>query len=213
MTNPYSVTLFGASGLVGQSLVKQLVENPNCSKIQIPFRTQPSFQHPKIIYIPFSFDEQAYSLLMPTDVVICAIGTTMKKVQGNEDAYRNIDFRIAQRSSIWSKKNGIQHYMLISAIGADSNSSNFYLRLKGETEQAVLENDFAKTTIFRPSLLIGERNERRLAEGVGQAILPLFSFLLPKKYRPIKAEHLAKLMIQTIELQNEKTIIWQNGLY
>jgi uncharacterized protein YbjT (DUF2867 family) len=213
MTNPYSVTLFGASGLVGQSLVKQLVENPNCSKIQIPFRTQPSFQHPKIIYMPFSFDEQAYSLLMPTDVVICAIGTTMKKVQGNEEAYRDVDFQIAQRTSIWSKKNGIHHYMLISAIGADSNSSNFYLRLKGETEQAVLENDLAKTTIFRPSLLIGERNERRLTEGVGQAILPLFSFLLPKKYRPIKAEHLAKLMIQTIELQNEKTIIWQNGLY
>ena len=85
--------------------------------------------------------------------------------------------------------------MIVSSAGADINAKGFYLSLKGQIESDIIKIGIKNTYIFRPSLLLGARKENRVGEKIAQVIMPLFSFLLPKKYRPINAESVAKSMI------------------
>jgi uncharacterized protein YbjT (DUF2867 family) len=210
----FSVTLFGASGLVGSQLLQLLIQHPSCSLIQIPVRKSLGLQHPKVREVVFSFESTAYSTLSATNVVVCAVGTTQKKVRGNQIAYRKVDHDIAVHAAEWAENTGCKQYQLISAIGANAHRGNFYTRLKGEIEDHVRLRTIPQIIIFQPSLLIGKRNETRIAEGIGQLLLPMISFLLPKKYQPIKAEALALAMIQKMEKATENSnfqIVWQKG--
>jgi uncharacterized protein YbjT (DUF2867 family) len=210
----FSVTLFGASGLVGNQLLQKLIQHPGCSLIQIPVRKSLDFQHPKVREVIFSFEPSEYHALSPTDVVVCAVGTTQKKVKGDQNAYRKIDFDIAVHAAQWAENSGCRQFQLISAIGANAHSGNFYTRLKGEIENRILETKISQIIVFRPSLLIGKRNEKRWAEGIGQWLLPLISFLLPQKYQPIKATDLAQEMMRKMGLiQDNSTfkILWEKG--
>jgi uncharacterized protein YbjT (DUF2867 family) len=210
----FSVTLFGASGLVGNHLLQQLIQHPCCTSIQTPVRKSLSLQHPKIKEVTFAFNHGEYQSLSPTDIVVCAVGTTQKKVNGNRDDYRKIDFDIAVNAAHWAETSGCRQFQLISAIGANAQRGNFYIRLKGEIEAAVYRTGIPQIICFRPSLLIGKRTEKRLAEGLGQLLLPLFAFLLPKKFRPIKAQELANIMMRKMERCHENEsfkITWEKG--
>ena len=210
----FSVTLFGASGLVGSQLLQLLIQHPSCILIQIPVRKSFGLQHPKVREVVFSFEPFAYSTLSATNVVVCAVGTTQKKVRGNQIAYRKVDHDIAVHAAEWAQDCGSRQFQLISAIGANALRGNFYTRLKGEIEDHVRLRTIPQIIIFQPSLLIGKRNETRIAEGIGQLLLPMISFLLPKKYQPIKAEALALAMIQKMEKATENSnfqIVWQKG--
>lgn len=212
--NNFSVTLFGASGLVGHHLLQLLIKNQSCTLIQIPVRRSLPLQHPKIKEVPFAFNYEEYQSLSPTDIVVCAVGTTHKKVNGNRDAYRNIDFDIAVQAASWAETSSCRQFQLISAIGANAQRGNFYIRLKGEIEAAVCHTRIPQIICLRPSLLIGKRTEKRVAEGIGQLLLPLIAFLLPTKYRPIKAQELANIMMQKMESCHENTsfkITWEKG--
>lgn len=99
-----------------------------------------------------------------TDVIFCCIGTTMKKMQGDKEAYRKIDYDIAVNAAQLGKANGCEKFALVSAVGADSKSRNFYLKLKGETEEAVEASGIESVYILRPSLLMGNRKEFRFGE-------------------------------------------------
>jgi uncharacterized protein YbjT (DUF2867 family) len=94
---------------------------------------------------------------------------------------------------------------LVSSVGADSSSSNFYLRLKGEVEQAIEKMPIPYVGIFQPSLLLGNRNEFRLGERISQLIMPVFSFVIPSKYKPIAAKQVAKAMIREA-IQDQKGV-------
>ena len=85
--------------------------------------------------------------------------------------------------------------MIVSSAGANINAKGFYLSLKGKIERDIIKIGIENIYIFRPSLLMGKRNENRIGEKIAQVIMPMFSFLLPKKYRPINAEYVAKSMI------------------
>ncbi len=210
----FSVTLFGASGLVGSQLLQLLIQHPSCSLIQIPVRRNLDLQHPKVREVVFSFESSAYSTLSPTDVVVCAVGTTQKKVQGNQNAYRKVDHGIAVHAAQWAETAGCRQFQLISAIGANAHRGNFYTRLKGEIENKIFQTKVPQIIVFRPSLLIGKRKEKRWAEGIGQWLLPLISFVLPAKYQPIKAEHLASAMLHQMERCHEHSeyqLIWEKG--
>ena len=85
--------------------------------------------------------------------------------------------------------------MVVSSSGANLNSNSFYLKLKGEIEKSILDLNLKSTSVFRPSLLLGKRKEKRLGEKIAQIIMPFFSFLMPKNYKPIKADLVAKSMV------------------
>ena len=110
-----------------------------------------------------------------------------------------MDFDIPVNAAKAAAKYGVYGFAMVSSVGADpNNNNNFYLKLKGVTEEAVAKEMVPQTLIFRPSLLLGERKEKRFGEGIAQFFMPAVNFLLPaskQKYKGIKAEDLARAMV------------------
>jgi uncharacterized protein YbjT (DUF2867 family) len=133
------------------------------------------------------------------DDVFCSIGTTMKKAGGKE-AFRRVDYDLPLRLAKLAVSHGAKRMALVSSVGADGHSRNFYLRTKGELEDA-LSALLAPTSalhVFRPSLLLGDRTESRPGEAIGVALSRGLSGLLFgrfRKYRPIEADHVARAMV------------------
>jgi uncharacterized protein YbjT (DUF2867 family) len=132
------------------------------------------------------------------DCIFCCIGTTQQKVKGDRTAYRKVDYDIPVNASQIGFEHGFTKYLLVSSVGANSSSKNFYLKLKGEVEDAITKIPFESIHIFQPSILLGKRNEFRLGEFLGKVVMQGLSFLLTgslKKYRGIQAIDVARAMI------------------
>lgn len=194
-------TIIGATGLIGGHLLELLLNDASFTTVRILIRRPLEISHPKLEknLIDFSDMESFRLALEGTDVIFCCIGTTMKKMKGDQAAYRKVDYDIAVNAAKLGKANGCEKFVLVSAVGADSKSRNFYLRLKGETEEAVQHSGIESVYILRPSLLIGNRKEFRAGEKLATWLMPLFSFLLPAKYKPVKASDVARAMITAIK--------------
>ena len=190
-------TVIGATGLIGSHLLELLLADDNFDSVRILLRRPFDLTHPKLEkkLVDFSDMENFRLALEDSDVIFCAIGTTQKKVKGDKSAYRKVDFDIAVNAAQLGKLCGCEIFVLVSAVGANSQSNNFYLKLKGETEEAVKATGIKSIHIVRPSLLLGDRKEFRLGEKMAQWVMPVFSFLTPKKYRPIHAKKVAEMMI------------------
>ncbi|MFT3751051.1 MAG: NAD(P)H-binding protein [Agriterribacter sp.] len=191
--------LLGATGLTGSYLLQLLLADDRYEKVRAIVRKPLQQTHPKLEVKVIDFkNTPAFREAIGTgDIIFCCIGTTMKNVKGDKTLYRQIDYDIAVDAAKYGAETGFTHYILISAIGSDAGSSNFYVRLKGEVENAVRSFPYQAIHIFRPSLLIGDRKEKRVAEKIFQAVMPLFSFLLTgslQKYKPINIAILAKAM-------------------
>ena len=136
------------------------------------------------------------------DVYIC-LGTTISKA-GSQEAFEKVDIEYCLETAKHALNAGVKNLSLITSIGADSESSNFYLRTKGIIENKISQLDFQSISIHRPGLLIGSRKEMRLAELIGQKIHPVVNLLLLgnlSKFRSIKVEILAKAMINCSGLE------------
>ncbi|HEX6168962.1 MAG TPA: semialdehyde dehydrogenase, partial [Chitinophagaceae bacterium] len=145
-----------------------------------------------------------------SDVLFCAIGSTMKKVKGDKEAYRKIDFEIPVKLARFCKMTGCEKFILVSSAGANSQSRNFYQRLKGETDEAVKGSGLKTIHIMRPSLLLGERKEFRLGENIGKAIMTSLSFLIPEKYKAIQGRDVAKVMLALAKKNDEGILVHEN---
>ena len=191
------ITLFGSTGLIGGLLLKLLVNDSDFKKINVVSRKSSSLNHEKIINktIDFSDYNSLSKSVQNSKIVFAAIGTTQSKVQGNKKEYRKIDFDILYNIAKACKENNVESFLFISSSGANINSNNFYLKLKGEIEKSILSLNLLSTSIFRPSLLLGKRKEKRFGEKIAKITLPFFSFLMPENYKPIKAHLVAKSMI------------------
>ncbi len=133
------------------------------------------------------------------DSIFCCVGTTQKKVKNDKTAYRKVDYDIPVTAAQMAVKNGFKKYLLVSAIGANPNSANFYLQLKGSVEEDIRSLPFESIHIFRPSLLLGNRKEKRTGEKIAQFLLPLLSWAMVgplRQYRPISGEKVAAAMMQ-----------------
>ncbi|HRP58054.1 NAD(P)H-binding protein [Agriterribacter sp.] len=195
-----TAVLLGATGLIGNHLLHFLLEDDYFTTIRVLVRKPFAFIHPKleIQITDFSDHDNFHSALGRGDTIFCCIGTTMKKVKGDKTVYRSIDFDIPVRAAQWGIDNGFSQYLVVSAIGANASSSNFYLQLKGSMEAAIHALPYASLHIFRPSLLLGPREEKRKGERLAQSIIPALSFMLAgslKKYRAINAADVAKAML------------------
>ena len=190
-------TLIGATGLIGSHLLELLLADEYFDSVRILIRRPMEFTHTKLEkkLVDFSDMESFRLALEDSDVVFCAIGTTQKKVKGDKDAYRKIDYDITVNAARFCKLNGCENFVFVSSVGANSKSNNFYLKLKGEVEEAVKAVGLKKIHIMQPSLLLGNRKESRFGEKIAQWVMPVISFLIPSKYKPIKAINVAYKML------------------
>jgi len=191
------VTLFGGTGLIGSLLLDFLIEDNDYNKINVVTRKSIPLSNKKIkVHIIDFSDSKSYTqTLRNSQIVFASIGTTQSKVKGNKESYRKIDFDIIYNIARACKKNNVENFSFISTTGANIKSNNFYLNLKGEIENSILNLNLSSTSVFRPSLLLGKRKEKRYGEKVAQLIMPFLSFLMPSRYKPIKAAIVAKSMI------------------
>lgn len=193
--------LAGATGLVGSCVLDVLVASDQYQTIHVAGRTAPKQQSSKIIFHRMELDELASLSVDAVDDVFCALGTTIKKA-GSQQAFRAVDFDAVVELGQWAKRVQAKHFAVVSSIGANARSNNFYLRTKGQMEHRLKQLGLESLVIVRPSLLQGKRNEFRMAEKMGEYIFKVFGPLMVgalKKYRPITAQKVANAMVALCE--------------
>lgn len=200
--------VIGATGLVGSHLVNILLENDVFEKVRIFVRRETGINHPKLEekIIDFS-NEKTWEKDVKGDVLFSALGTTLKQAGSKEKEYE-VDFTYNLNFAKKARKNGIENYVLVSSVGADSKSRIFYTRMKGELDEAVSELGFKNLAILRPASLTGNRNERRFVEEI---TIPLVRFVTKfafKKYRPIHGKTVAAAMKNAVLYPNFSKTIW-----
>lgn len=186
--------LLGATGLVGSHLLDQLLRDPRYGAVVVLVRRPLAAQHPKLRQETLDFDQPDPAKIQGDDL-FCALGTTLRKAGSKEAQYR-IDCTYPYEIGRLAKANGVQQYLLVSAVDANAQSSNFYLKTKGDLEEKLRALEFETFVSARPSILYGNRGEFRLGERLGIVLAKAFAFLIPKKYRGISAERVAAALIE-----------------
>lgn len=203
-----SAIILGATGLTGGALLQNLIRDPRYNKIILFSRSKTEIKHGKV-------EEHLVDLFKPEDQkstfianeVFCCVGTTKQKTP-NKEIYRKVDYGIPVTAAKLCKENKIENFLVISALGADTESRFFYNRTKGEMEKVVLKQKIKNTYIFQPSLITGKREEKRPMEFIWKQFMKMANFLMfgpLKKYQGIPAETIAKAMI-TVANQGYKRI-------
>lgn len=208
-----TATLIGATGLIGGHLLEELVQDPFYDTVRILLRRPLDISHPKLEkkIVDFSDSDSLLVALSNSDVIFCCVGTTQKKVNGNREAYRKVDFDIPVKVARFSKMTGCEKFILVSSAGAGRKHSGFYLQLKGDVEESVKASGLSTIHILRPSLLLGKRNEIRLAEDLGKMIMTVFSFLIPKRFKAIPAKTVARAMMVLSKQPEQGIFIHENN--
>jgi uncharacterized protein YbjT (DUF2867 family) len=192
------VLILGATGLVGRSALVQAVTHEAFTQVIAPTR-RPLPRHSKLTN-PVS--ERLENLLpeVPAwrvDAVICTLGTTSAKA-GSKEAFRQVDYVLPLAFARLAHQQGAETFALVSAIGADVNSSFFYPKTKGEVERDMKLIGFRSLAILRPSIIGGEREDSRRAEGIALGLSRIFAPILPKKFHVNPAAKIAAVLIDSI---------------
>src|SRR3954465_11463420 len=173
--------VLGTTGMIGNLLTQRLLKDPGFSKVRVLVRRPLSYEHPRLEVQVVDFDNtnDIQSKLGTGDCIFSCIGTTQKAVQNDEAVYWKIDHDIPVHTATLGKAAGFHTFLLVSSVGANTKTTNFYLQLKGIVEKDILSANYRSTHIFRPSLLLGEREEKRFAEGFFQHMMkPLSSVMV-----------------------------------
>ena len=188
----------GSTGLVGKSVVNHLIEK-DISVLALVRNDQVS-NNTLLNYYKIDFDDLQLSDEIFSDIkdIFICLGTTIKKA-GSKEAFQKVDITYCYEIAKQAQARGVKNISIVTSLGSDSNSANFYLKSKGMIEDKITKIDFDSISIHRPGLLIGARNEMRLGEFIGQKIFPYFidPFLMgnTRKYRSIRGDILAKAMV------------------
>ncbi len=203
--------ILGSSGIVGTALLQQLITDEAYSKIKILVRKPSEIKHPKIEEIIVDFKNiNSYQHLVVGDILFSCMGTTLKNAKSKAAQYE-VDFTYQFQTAKAAAENGVKTYVLISSIGASAKSSTFYLRMKGELEEAVKPLPFQQINIARPGPLGGNRKEFRISEVLSFPILKFFNGLgLFKKYRIIDVEIVAKAMMNSTKQNENKWNVFES---
>ncbi len=190
--------IFGATGLIGSHVLRELINDDRYSQIILFSRKSINTGNSKVREIITGFEsKQLLENHMNGDEIYCCLGTTIRKAKSRE-AFRKVDYDLPVMIGVAAKKNNIPKMLVVSSLGADATTSNFYLRTKGEMEQTLRSLGVASLHFFRPSMLLGKRDESRPAETIGKTLMNTFSFLFVgglKKYKAIHADTVARAMI------------------
>ncbi len=194
--SPKTALVVGATGLIGRQLVNQLLQSDHYSTIRILVRKPIKNQHLKLVEVDYDFSQPDTQLVQGDDV-FCCLGTTMKKA-GSKEAFTQVDHDYPLQIARAAKQNGASQYLIVTAMGADSGSAFFYNRVKGNVEDDLKKVGFGALHIFQPSLLLGDREEKRLGEKIGETVMRIFKPIMLgplKKYRAIDAAKVAQAML------------------
>jgi uncharacterized protein YbjT (DUF2867 family) len=198
--------VIGATGMVGTQLVQALIEDQEYSEILSLVRRTGGVIHPKLKEHIIDFDApDTWSALVTGDVLFSALGTTLAQAK-SKDAQYKVDFTYQYTVAKIAATKGVSRYVLVSSAGANAASNAFYIKMKGELENAVLSLPFEIISIMRPGILDGNRIQNRPAEKIGIIILNGLNNLgLLKRYKPIQASIVAKAMIVGAEAKKSAT--------
>jgi len=189
----------GSTGLIGRSLIHQLIEGGE--PVKALTREDQTTSNSILEYVKVNFDALELNSELFSDIkdIYICLGTTIKKA-GSKEAFQKVDIQYCIDVAREAEKNGVRNLSIITSVGSDSRSSNFYLKTKGLIEEQISDLDFDSISIHRPGLLIGSRKEARAGESIGQILYPFLvnPFLIGSltKYRSIESEVLAKAMIR-----------------
>jgi len=194
-----SALILGSSGLVGGEVLQRLLQDDAYHNVIVINRKPTSIRHPKLMeYITDFKDFTFLEEIIPVHSIFSCLGTTKKKTP-DLDAYRFIETTIpvtfARRFTI---KGSLQAFHYVSAIGAKANASNFYLKIKGESEEALEELKLNQLYIYQPAMIIGDRKEKRILEKMVGKLSPLMDKMLKGKslkYHSIEAKQIAQSML------------------
>jgi uncharacterized protein YbjT (DUF2867 family) len=185
----------GSTGLIGKQLLTLLLATNRYDKVIALTRHELGITHPKLteLKVDFSILDQ-YADKLVADDVFCCLGTVMAKAKTKERFYE-VDFTYPLRLAVATKLNGAKQYHLVSALGANKKSSIFYNKVKGEVEEAIGNLGFDSYQVYRPSLLLGQREETRSGEDAAKVFYKYLGFLIPKKYKGIEGSTVARAML------------------
>jgi uncharacterized protein YbjT (DUF2867 family) len=200
-----SCLVAGASGLIGSALVKLLLETPEYSQVHILVRKPLDIDHPKLVQHLVEFDKLSSVLLdfKVTDA-FCTLGTTIGKA-GSKNAFYAVDHDYVIAFAKLALVLNASGFYVVSSMGALATSPVFYNKVKGEMEEDLKKIGFQRLCIFRPSLLLGPRQERRIGEKLAGWLMNAFDFLIPLKYKAIHVDKVAKKMVH-VALKEENGI-------
>lgn len=203
--------IIGATGMVGAALLEQLLENPNIEKLTSLVRRKTGITHPKLTEIVVNFAApETWEQHVVGDVLYSCMGTTLADA-GSKKKQFAVDYDYQYFAAKAARKNNVRKYALISSTGANEQSKNFYLWMKGKLDNDVMALGFEQCFIFRPGQLWGNRKRKRWAETVALKIMfSLNKMGVLHKYKPIHATQLAKAILNaTLDATNKH----KNNIY
>ncbi len=190
--------VFGATGMIGSYLLDELLKNAEYSTVKAFVRKPLSLQHPKLKQIITDFHSlNDIQSEISGDVLFCCLGTTIKNTPSQEGR-RFVDKEVPVQLAALAAANQVPSFFIVSSAGASAKASNFYIRVKGEMEEAVSRFNMKQIVFMRPSFLLGDRKEYRAIEGVMSIVTRLFAPLMIgslQKYRPVHGRVVARAMI------------------
>ena len=189
--------VLGASGLIGSHLLPLLLTSPAYSEVIVFVRKALPINHPNLKQIVTDFkDIGALGDSISATSIFCCLGSTKKKTPNLKD-YKKVDYDIPLHFAELGLKNGARKFHLVSSMGANASSVNFYTKMKGDIENAIKALGYETFHIYRPAFLRGKRKENRPLEKIMLPVMRLVDVILIgslKKYRSIEAEDVAKAM-------------------
>jgi uncharacterized protein YbjT (DUF2867 family) len=188
----------GATGLVGRLVLARLLEAPQVERVVAPTRRALGVEHPRLFNPVLDFEALPEDAgWWAVDAVVCTLGTTIADA-GSRAAFRRVDHDYPLAVARLARRHSAGTYALNSAMGANPRSSIFYNRVKGELEEALGALDYPSLALVRPGLIDGERERPRAGEGRALAVSRALRPLLPKKWRPSRAERIADALVDAV---------------
>jgi len=210
------IALLGSTGLVGKNVVQLLAQLDEAESVYCPVRSVPDLGAMGVLQgaSKFNFEVVDFDDLLGArpeeqwassvcanfsgrDAVICCLGTTLKQA-GSKAAQEKIDLRLPLTLAALAKRQGVKHFICISAMGANSNSPFFYNRLKGMLEEGLTMMGFETLTLVRPSLLLGKHKDKRFGEELMQKLFGAHPEWVPAHFRPVRAETVAAHLVASL---------------
>ncbi len=205
--------IVGASGLVGSFCLQFLLDDTMYNKVIVIIRKPLPLRHEKFEQHVIDFDQlNNFSHLIKSDDVFCCLGTTTRKA-GSQAEYEKVDYTYPLELAKIASKNGTQQFLIVTSIGANPASPLFYLRTKGRVEEAIHSLPFRTVHIFRPSMLVGKREEFRWQDYLVPPLLKIAAVGMVgrwRKYRAIEARTVAYSMVEIAKMDLEGVHVYES---
>jgi uncharacterized protein YbjT (DUF2867 family) len=205
----------GATGLIGIEIVKLLLNDPYYEKVVALVRKKIELEHPKLTQTVTNYEHEHLEQELKDDLdgadVFCSLGTTIKKAKSKEQ-FRKVDLEYPMMLGKLAESYKAAEFVIVTVIGANAESSIFYIKVKGQVEEGLKKLLLPALRIFHPSLLLGDRADARMGEKIGAAVSVIASPLMLgglQKYKAIHVKTVAKAMLQAAKLGNKGVFTYQ----